>query len=173
MLVITRPAGAHEGRFSDPFEPAPGSELTAIYRVTNGKTITTPPFRRGFFCLTALLVRRSRPLRWWLAQRSLDPTTCRISSARMTPRRYPMQSLVHPGTLALLGGPRAIESDPSKDRESHHRPRLLAHPQAPQDPLSRFAPFEHRRHHQIRAAHHISAGEHLRVRCLERRLVPS
>jgi hypothetical protein len=38
-----------EGRFSDPFEPAPGSELTAIYRVKNGKTIATPPLWRGFF----------------------------------------------------------------------------------------------------------------------------
>src|SRR6185312_3966867 len=59
MLVITRPAGAHlEAETSsrailNRFEPAPGSELTAIYRVKMGRAIPTPPpggvfFRYGF-----------------------------------------------------------------------------------------------------------------------------
>lgn len=36
----------------------------------------------------------------------------------MTSRRYPVQSLVHPDTLALLGGPRVIEASPSSPRSS-------------------------------------------------------
>jgi NADPH:quinone reductase-like Zn-dependent oxidoreductase len=37
----------------------------------------------------------------------------------------------------------------------------------PAAPLRRLASFEHRGHHQIRAAHHVAAGEHLGIRGLE------
>ena len=40
--------------------PAPGSELTAIYRVNDGKTIATPPLWRGFFWATDPQVNRPR-----------------------------------------------------------------------------------------------------------------
>src|SRR5581483_3745335 len=38
--------------------------------------------------------------------------------------------------------------------------------------LRGLAAFEHRGDHQVRAAHHVAAGEHLCVGCLKRRLAP-
>src|SRR5215472_5315513 len=43
----------------------------------------------------------------------------------------------------------------------------LAHTEVLQDPARSLASLEHRRHHQIRAAHHVTAGEHLRVGSLK------
>ncbi len=39
----------------------------------------------------------------------------------MSQRRYPVQSLVHPTTLALLGGPRVIEAATSNSSRSRQR----------------------------------------------------
>jgi hypothetical protein len=41
-------------------------------------------------------------------------------------------------------------------------------PQLPQDPFRGFTAFEHRGDHEIGAAHHVAAGEDLRIRRLKR-----
>ena len=48
--------------------------------------------------------------------------------------------------------------------------RPLVHTQVPGNPLRRFAPLENRCHDEVRTAHHVAAGKHLWVGCLERML---
>src|SRR5690606_28837982 len=57
---------------------------------------------------------------------------------------------------------------PAPVTEERSPPSLYA--EIVHDPLRRFAALEHRGHDEVRAAHHVAAGEDLRVRGLETRL---